>query len=399
MTPQLQQAIKLLQMSNLELAEYLVGRGREEPAARARAAGGPRRLGRRGGDRRGERDGGYLDTHGGGGDAATSTCTPRSARCAAARERDRGGADPRRRARGRRLPAGAAGRGGGPAPADGRRGAARGWRSSRPAIPPGSARATCGSAWRCSSASGTGSTRRCRRCSTTWRWRRAGGSLELQAHCGVDAEDIADMLAELRALDPKPGLRFAAGAGRGRGARTCTSAARPTAAWTVELNSETLPRVLVNNVYAARDARRDAGDPRLHLGMQRQRQLAGAQPRAAGADDPQGGDRDRPAPGRASSRSGSRELRPLTQRAIAGTLGLHEFNRQPCRGRKIPRPAIRAASSSATSSARRSRRSPAARPSPRRRCRSASAASSQAERAGRTAFGRQNRRPPERRGD
>jgi RNA polymerase sigma-54 factor len=58
------------------------------------------------------------------------------------------------------------------------------------------------------------------------------------------------MLAELRALDPKPGLRFAAApvqvavpdvyVSRGAGG-----------ALAVELNTETLPRVLVNNVYAA----------------------------------------------------------------------------------------------------------------------------------------------------
>ena len=51
---------------------------------------------------------------------------------------------------------------------------------------------------------------------------------ELGARCGVDAEDIADMLAELRALDPKPG---ASPATRCRAqCRTCTSAGRPRAA-------------------------------------------------------------------------------------------------------------------------------------------------------------------------
>lgn len=35
---------------------------------------------------------------------------------------------------------------------------------------------------------------------------------ELQALCGVDDEDMAEMLAEIRALDPKPGLRFSADA-------------------------------------------------------------------------------------------------------------------------------------------------------------------------------------------
>src|SRR5579883_3380320 len=31
---------------------------------------------------------------------------------------------------------------------------------------------------------------------------------QLSAHCGVDAEDIADMIAEIRTLNPKPGLAF-----------------------------------------------------------------------------------------------------------------------------------------------------------------------------------------------
>ena len=65
---------------------------------------------------------------------------------------------------------------------------------------------------------------------------RAARLAELQALCGVDAEDLADMLAELRALDPKPGLRFAAAAGPGRRCRTCYVArAAPDGGWTVEL--------------------------------------------------------------------------------------------------------------------------------------------------------------------
>ena len=67
------------------------------------------------------------------------------------------------------------------------------------------------------------------------------------------------------------------------------------------------------------------------------------------------------------------------------------INRESGGGRKVPRPATRGASSSATSSARRSRRSRAARPFPRRRCRSASAGWSQGEPAARHAVGRQNR--------
>jgi RNA polymerase sigma-54 factor len=69
--------------------------------------------------------------------------------------------------------------------------------------------------------------------------------------CGVDAEDIADMLVEIRGLTPKPGLAFGSepvqpvvpdvfvreGADGG---------------WHVELNSDTLPKLLVNSRYYAK---------------------------------------------------------------------------------------------------------------------------------------------------
>ena len=68
--------------------------------------------------------------------------------------------------------------------------------------------------------------------------------------CGVDADDIADMVAEIKKLDPKPALVFD------------NNVAQPVVpdvmvqrkgdAWLVELNTDTLPRVLVNNRYYAR---------------------------------------------------------------------------------------------------------------------------------------------------
>src|SRR5262249_52217757 len=72
----------------------------------------------------------------------------------------------------------------------------------------------------------------------------------LRRICGVDEEDLAEMLAEVRRLNPKPGLAFGstlvqpivpdvfvrAGADGG---------------WAVELNSDTLPKVLVNQSYYA----------------------------------------------------------------------------------------------------------------------------------------------------
>ncbi len=68
--------------------------------------------------------------------------------------------------------------------------------------------------------------------------------------CGVDAEDIADMLAELKSLDPKPALAFG-----GELAQPVIPdvlmRARPSGGWHIELNPDTLPRVLVNNQYYA----------------------------------------------------------------------------------------------------------------------------------------------------
>ncbi len=70
----------------------------------------------------------------------------------------------------------------------------------------------------------------------------------LRKICGVDDEDLAEMIGEIRRLDPKPGLKFGV-------TRTETVVAdvfvRPGSdgGWHVELNSDTLPRVLVNQVY------------------------------------------------------------------------------------------------------------------------------------------------------
>jgi RNA polymerase sigma-54 factor len=66
--------------------------------------------------------------------------------------------------------------------------------------------------------------------------------------CSVDAEDVTDMIAEIRALTPKPGLAFG------------SEPVQPVVpdvfvregqdgGWHIELNADTLPRVLVNSRY------------------------------------------------------------------------------------------------------------------------------------------------------
>jgi len=70
----------------------------------------------------------------------------------------------------------------------------------------------------------------------------------LRKICGVDDEDIADMIGEIRHLNPKPGLKFGS-------AKTQSVVPDvyvrpgPDGGWHVELNSDTLPKVLVNQVY------------------------------------------------------------------------------------------------------------------------------------------------------
>ncbi|MGE3746164.1 MAG: RNA polymerase factor sigma-54 [Sphingomonadaceae bacterium] len=77
----------------------------------------------------------------------------------------------------------------------------------------------------------------------------AKGALpQLRRMCGVDAEDLADMIRELRAYDPKPGLGFTADPVQP--VVTPDIFVRRTGnGWAVELNSATLPRVLVNRNY------------------------------------------------------------------------------------------------------------------------------------------------------
>jgi RNA polymerase sigma-54 factor len=77
---------------------------------------------------------------------------------------------------------------------------------------------------------------------------------QLKSICKVDADDIRDMIAELRTLNPKPGHVFGAEPVQPV-VPDVTVRAAPDGTWIVELNSETLPRVLVNNRYMAQVSR------------------------------------------------------------------------------------------------------------------------------------------------
>ena len=74
-----------------------------------------------------------------------------------------------------------------------------------------------------------------------------GRTADLKRICGVDDEDLADMIRELRAYDPKPGCRFS-----GQSTNEVLPdvfVRRLRGGFAVELNQATLPRLLVNRRY------------------------------------------------------------------------------------------------------------------------------------------------------
>lgn len=77
---------------------------------------------------------------------------------------------------------------------------------------------------------------------------------QLRKLCDVDQADIVDMVAEIRALDPKPGRAFGGGPVQ---PVVPDVTVRPAAdgSWHIELNPDAMPRVLVNQTYAARVGR------------------------------------------------------------------------------------------------------------------------------------------------
>lgn len=141
--------------------------------------------------------------------------------------------------------------------------------------------------------------------------------------CGVDAEDLAEMVAELRALNPKPGLAFD------------TTSAQPIVpdvlvrpqgtSWIVELNNDTLPRVLVNNRYYAEissAARSKAERDYLVDRYQQANWLAKALHQRATTILKVATEIVRQQEG--FFRHGVRHLRPLVLRDIAEAIGMHE---------------------------------------------------------------------------
>ena len=146
----------------------------------------------------------------------------------------------------------------------------------------------------------------------------------LKKVCGVDAEDLREMISELRQLNPKPGRAFD---------RVEIETLVPDVIvrrgldgeWRAELNPGAAPSLAVDRAYYASLKSRCRSDAdRSYLGDR----LSSANwlvksSRAAAGDDPEGGDGCRRGAVRLF-RHGVRHLKPLNLRQIATKIGMHE---------------------------------------------------------------------------
>jgi RNA polymerase sigma-54 factor len=146
----------------------------------------------------------------------------------------------------------------------------------------------------------------------------------LRRICGVDDEDLADMIRELRAYDPKPGCRFADGE-RVEAVVPDVFVARRAGGWAIELNGATLPKLLVDRRYYAELAG-GAQDRRSKAWLseclasanwlikaldQRARTIVKVTSEIVKQQD-------------GFFRNGVAHLRPLTLRQVAEAIGMHE---------------------------------------------------------------------------
>jgi RNA polymerase sigma-54 factor len=81
----------------------------------------------------------------------------------------------------------------------------------------------------------------------------------LKRAVGVDGEELVEMVAEIKRLNPKPGLKFGSIQIQPILPDVLVRPG-PDGSWVVELNSETLPRVLVNRSYYATVAKTARSD-------------------------------------------------------------------------------------------------------------------------------------------
>jgi len=146
----------------------------------------------------------------------------------------------------------------------------------------------------------------------------------LQRLCGVNAEDIKDMAAEVTRLNPKPGSAFGQLIVQAV-VPDVTVREAPDGSWLVEINSDTLPRVLVNKQYYATVSRTGAREQdKLYLSEclataqwlvksldQRARTILKVAQEIVRQQD-------------GFLVQGVKAMRPLTLRTVADAIGMHE---------------------------------------------------------------------------
>jgi RNA polymerase sigma-54 factor len=150
-----------------------------------------------------------------------------------------------------------------------------------------------------------------------------GEFARLRRMCDVDDEDFADMLAELRSYDPKPGLRFGGESGAVVTPDILVESAAP--GWRIALNEATLPRLIVNRSYYV-ELRGSCGDKASRGWLSEK--LADANWLIKALDQ-----RQKTILKVATElvkqqegffRHGVAQLKPLTLRAVAEAIGMHE---------------------------------------------------------------------------
>jgi len=146
----------------------------------------------------------------------------------------------------------------------------------------------------------------------------------LKKICGVGDEDLADMIGEIRRLNPKPGLAFGSAPVQPIVPDVFVRPA-PNGAWLVELNSDTLPKVLVNQSYYAEVSaatRRDTEKSYLAERMQSATWLVRALDQRARTILKVSNEIVRQQD--AFFAHGVEQLRPLNLKTVAEAIGMHE---------------------------------------------------------------------------
>ncbi|HEY1300631.1 MAG TPA: RNA polymerase factor sigma-54 [Stellaceae bacterium] len=142
--------------------------------------------------------------------------------------------------------------------------------------------------------------------------------------CGVDTADMAEMIAEIKSLDPRPGLAFDPPLAPPV-VPDILMRPQPAGGWIVELNAETLPRVLINNSYlerVSRSARSKVEKDYLSERLQAANWLVKSLHQRATTILKVAAEIVRQQDG--FFRRGVQSLRPLVLRDIAEAIGMHE---------------------------------------------------------------------------